>query len=174
MFGAAIDTATKDALIDWLHNSPMRDPLHAPVVKINYESQEVLYVATNQGLLHAIDATDPQTPGNYGGGQELFAFIPPELLPTLSAQMENSSTAEHIYGLDGPITPWHDDENQDGVVNDNDTVMLIIGMRRGGKNYYALDVTNPDAPTFKWVIRGGVDDRMIPMRPHLQLVAHYT
>jgi len=163
MFGAAIDTATKDALIDWLHNSPMRDPLHAPVVKINYESQEVLYVATNQGLLHAIDATDPQTPGNYGGGQELFAFIPPELLPTLSAQMENSSTADHIYGLDGPITPWHDDENQDGVVNDNDTVMLIIGMRRGGKNYYALDVTNPDAPTFKWVIRGGVDDQFMDL-----------
>jgi len=28
-------------------------------------------------------------------------------------------------------------------------------MRRGGRNYYALDVTNPDAPILKWVIKGG-------------------
>jgi len=30
-------------------------------------------------------------------------------------------------------------------------------MRRGGNNYYALDVTDRTAPTLKWVIRGGPD-----------------
>ena len=33
--------------------------------------------------------------------------------------------------------------------------MLVIGMRRGGSNYYALDVTNPDSPRFMWQINGG-------------------
>jgi type IV pilus assembly protein PilY1 len=39
--------------------------------------------------------------------------------------------------------------------SDGDHVYLYIGMRRGGQNYYALDVTNPDAPALKWTITGG-------------------
>ena len=31
-------------------------------------------------------------------------------------------------------------------------------MRRGGKNYYALDVTNRSSPVLKWVIKGGQGD----------------
>jgi type IV pilus assembly protein PilY1 len=31
-------------------------------------------------------------------------------------------------------------------------------MRRGGRNYYALDVTNPDAPKVLWTIKGGTGD----------------
>ena len=35
--------------------------------------------------------------------------------------------------------------------------MLFIGMRRGGSNYYAIDVSERDNPKLVWVIRGGAN-----------------
>ena len=35
---------------------------------------------------------------------------------------------------------------------------LYFGERRGGRNYYALDVTNRDAPKLLWRIQGGAGD----------------
>ncbi len=42
------------------------------------------------------------------------------------------------------------DQNGDGVINGNDWVMLIFGLRRGGSAYYALDVTDPENPKYLW------------------------
>jgi type IV pilus assembly protein PilY1 len=45
------------------------------------------------------------------------------------------------------------DVNQDGIVDagDGDKVYLFFGTGRGGKAYYSLDVTNREAPKFRWV-----------------------
>ena len=153
MLGA---TGNRDNLLDWLQTAPMGDPLHSQPARVDYGNQQVMFVMTNQGFLHAIDATYPQQPNdNTTGGQELFAFMPKELLQKVPAQQSNSPADQRTYGLDGALVRWHEDNNNDGIVNGNDTVMMVFGMRRGGSHYYAVDVTNLDAPRLMWRIDGG-------------------
>ncbi len=149
-------TGNRDALLDWIQTAPMGDPLHSQPVKINYGTSQVMYVMTNQGFIHAIDATAPLEPnGLTTGGEELFAFMPRELLTKLPGHYTNETSSDRIYGLDGDLIRWHTDENKDGIVNGTDKVMLVFGMRRGGSHYYALDVTNPNSPRLMWRIDGG-------------------
>ena len=151
-------TAERAAALDWIQTASMGAPLHTKPVMVNYDGQQVLYVMTNQGLIHAIDATDPTTPDtatpNTAGGEELFAFMPGELLDNLHKHYTGKVGDPHIYGLDGTITRWHDDTNNDGIVNGTETVMLVFGMRRGGNTYYAMDVTDPTSPSLEWKISG--------------------
>jgi len=129
----------------------MGDPLHSEPALVQYGGtiaapDLVAYVATNDGYLQAFD-TDT--------GEELFSFIPQELLPNLNELMENDP-GDKTYGLDGNVTAWVYDANKDGIISGTDHVYLYIGMRRGGKNIYSLDVTDRTAPKLRWVIKGGV------------------
>lgn len=144
----------RNTALDWLQNAPMGDPLHTRSVSVTYENKKVVYVMTNQGFLHAIDASKPVStnPVDVTGGEEIFAFMPKRLLKNLPDLQVSSLGEDHIYGLDGPITRWHDDTNKDGVVNDTEKVMLYFGMRRGGNAYYAMDISDPDSPVLKWII----------------------
>ncbi len=142
--------------LDWLATAPMGDPLHTKPVSVNYGAMKVVYIMTNQGFIHGFNATKPTVPGatplDVSGGAELFAFMPKELLSNIPELYRPTNTSDHVYGLDGTITRWHNDDNGDGVVNGSDTITLVFGMRRGGTSYYALDVTNPNSPKFKWQI----------------------
>ncbi|MCB1755505.1 MAG: hypothetical protein KDJ38_08280, partial [Gammaproteobacteria bacterium] len=153
---ATATSTERDALIDWFRTAPYGDPLHSQPSMVDYGSRQVVYIGTNQGVLHAVDATDPVTTGDYSGGDEVFAFIPEELLANLNAIHQNYAWGKHIYGMDGDITIWHKDDNGDRIVNGVDQVTLIAGMRRGGKSYFALDITNPDAPALKWHLNPSV------------------
>ena len=142
----------------------MGDPLHSTQQIFTYavddeeesteESEEVetqtrIFVGTNQGFLHAIDVSD---------GTEEFAFIPEELLGNLDYYYKDNpiDNNERPYGLDGEVTGWHNDLNDNGIVDGSDTAYLYVGMRRGGRNYYALDVTDPSGPPeLLWTIKGG-------------------
>lgn len=136
----------------------MADPLHSRPVAITYKGTEsepdtTIYVATNGGALHAINDAD---------GRELFAFIPSDLLPLQKTHYENVESVQHPYGLDGAITTWVIDPDGDGVVLNADgsvqpgnKAILVIGMGRGGNNYYALDVTDRAHPQLMWTIKGG-------------------
>lgn len=143
-----------DAVLDTIRAANIGAPLHSPPALVTYGGTEAdpdltLFVATNDGFLHALDASD-------GDGEEQFAFIPQELLPNLPTLA--STTGSHPYGLDGDITTWVKESNDDDntiEVDDGDHVYVYVGMRRGGNNYYALDVTTRTAPTLKWVIKGG-------------------
>ena len=147
-------SALREVALDWIHTAPMGDPLHSKSVSLNYGNRQVVYIMTNQGLLHAIDATNPTVPGSgdSSGGEELFAFMPKRLLSNLPELQANHNSGSHIYGLDGQITRWHTDTNNDGIVNNSEEVLLVFGMRRGGNAYFALDVSNPLQPRLEWVI----------------------
>ncbi len=132
----------------------MGDPLHAEPALVQYSeigladdnADLVAFTATNDGYLHAIDVSN---------GNELWSFIPQELLPNLKIAMEDTG-GDKLYGLDGSVVPWIYDHNGDGdVLDDADHVYLYISMRRGGKNIYALDVSDQDSPVLMWVIKGG-------------------
>ncbi len=153
--GLPAGSAQTAIALDWIQTASMGDSLHSKPVTVDYGDRRVLYTMTNQGFLHAIDASKPVsatgTP-DISGGEEIFAFMPERLLKNLPALMNNASTYDHIYGLDGGITRVHTDDNGDGVVNGNDRLLLVIGMRRGGDSYYALDVTDYEKPSLEWTI----------------------
>jgi type IV pilus assembly protein PilY1 len=114
-----------------------------------------LYVATNEGYLHAINTAD---------GSEVFSFMPQELLSNLPTLYDDASGSK-VYGVDGPIGVWFNDKNKTGLLFDtsgnldsDEHVYLYVGMRRGGNNYYALDVTDRSNPKLKWIINGGSGD----------------
>lgn len=126
----------------------MGDPMHATPLVASYASGEsVIYMATNEGFLHAIDADD---------GSEHFTFIPKELFRNLYKFFRNEATQNRIYGLDGGKTLWHEDTNDDGLIDSTETAILYIAMRRGGDSYYALDISNYLQPKYLWSIKGGV------------------
>ena len=112
----------------------------------------VVFVATNDGFLHAIR---PYSDTDSNNGEELWSFIPQEILPDLiNVYRDNplsSSNAKH-YSLDGDIRVLKYDINSDGKVDASagDRVFIYFSQGRGGDNYYALDVTNKDDPKFMW------------------------
>ncbi|WP_350608749.1 hypothetical protein, partial [Pseudoalteromonas sp. MER144-MNA-CIBAN-0113] len=63
-----------------------------------------------------------------------------------------------VYGMDGPISVFFNNKGSnseglnDGVIraSDNDEVWAFTGMRRGGKNYYGLDISDPKKPKKLW------------------------
>ena len=155
--GVDIDDADEDGSITDARRQ-MGDPLHSNPVVLNYggtvaSPDSTLFVSTNEGFLHAFNTAD---------GSELFSFMPQELLPNLDVLYANSGASNHPYGLDGPLTIWSNDVNNNGVLQtasgvteSGEHAYLYVGMRRGGKNYYALDVTNRNSPVLKWMIKGG-------------------
>lgn len=121
-------------------NPMMGDPLHSPPVLINYsDSESAIYIATNQGFIHSINPND---------GTENWSIIPSDLLGNLYKFYENANSRNHIYGIDGDVV----------VRKHDDKIWLYFGMRRGGNNYYVLDVTRPQNPKFVYKIDGGKGD----------------
>ena len=53
------------------------------------------------------------------------------------------------------MTTWTVDTNKNVMVDSNEDAMLYLGMRRGGSNYYAFDISNRENPKLQWVIQGG-------------------
>jgi type IV pilus assembly protein PilY1 len=86
-------------------------------------------------MLHAFDDDT---------GQELWGFIPPNVLPNLQALHSDLL----VSFVDGSPRAYIS-RNPDGSIN---RAILIFGERRGGNRYYALDVTNPSAPKYLWEI----------------------
>lgn len=154
MLGVDTDAA-RTAALNWIQTANLGDPLHSVPVLFRYSGREILVGMTNQGMIHGFDASAPRTFGDYSGGEELWAFMPTDLLPNLPAHSKVRSAGAHLYGLDGHITRWHKDTNNDGVINTGEQALAVFGMRRGGKNYYALDLSDPDNPRLAWKIEGG-------------------
>lgn len=110
----------------------------------------VVYVATNDGYLHAFDVVS---------GVELWAFMPQNLLSDLKTLYIDDTSATKHYSLDGDIRVLKYDVDGDGVVEktDGDRVILYFGQGRGGSHYYALDVTLKNTPKFLWSLDGDAD-----------------
>ncbi|MDH3767427.1 MAG: PilC/PilY family type IV pilus protein [Gammaproteobacteria bacterium] len=163
-----VDPADREALLQFARGvdadgnarAVIGDPLHSAPVLVPYANDNfALFFGTNDGMLHAID---PEPVGRGVQNIEHFAFIPRELLPQLATIKANTAqpqfNAAKAYGLDGPITAWIDEDNNNNVVESGETAYLFVSMRRGGRNYYALDVTDVANPTLVWSIIGGSGD----------------
>lgn len=134
-------------------------PLHSQPVLINYgytgglanaanadNQKNYVFFSTLSGTLHAIDAKT---------GIEKLAFIPGEKLNTLEAQFNNEAQILPEFGMDSTWTYYREDTNLNGQIGTGDKVYLYGGMRMGGSNYYALNLTNLDSPSLLFAIQGG-------------------
>ena len=99
----------------------------------------VVYLAANDGMLHAFN-------GAADGGDELWAFIPSLVLPSLYRLADTDYGVNHRFFTDGsPIS---------GDIYDTTAAawktILVAGLNKGGKGYYALDITDPASPKGLW------------------------
>lgn len=137
------------------------DPLHSEPVVITYGGDKdnpdnTIYFGSNQGFIHAISANNT--------GKEEFAFMPKELHSIQNIFYENNTPAGiRPYGMDGPITSWMYDLNANNVIyneskalESGEHVYIYAGMRRGGRSYYGLNVTDRSTPSLLFKIEGGV------------------
>lgn len=193
---AAVNAANVTKLINWMNGQDSydhdmdgsateprwahADPLHSRPIAVTFGCEVMtagkclsdatpiikIFYGSNDGVLRMIDDST---------GQEEWAFVPKELLDD-QFSIAQDAEGTHSYGLDGTPTLWIIDNNGNGVVEPEattdpanpkgDKAYLYIGMRRGGKNIYAIDVT-PGAtftaanrignitPELIWSIRGG-------------------
>lgn len=174
----------RNAILDWVHGVPgtVRDgarfgdiyhsnpvtvaPPRADLADESYnafrrlpavaERPTVLYVGTNDGILHAFAVEEHRLASGrvIGAGEELWGFVPPALLGRL-----DSASVSHQFMVDG--TPVVRDMFYVRRVGDfpsasNYHTTLVAGLRAGGNVYVALDVSDPVAaagPTFLWQFR---------------------
>lgn len=101
----------------------------------NASRKGMLYVAANDGMLHAFD-------GNTGA--ELWAYVPSTVLPELYKLAEETYPAHHKFFVDG--SPEVMDVFDGGAWR----TILVGGLNSGGRGYYALDITDPLSPKSLW------------------------
>lgn len=121
------------------------DPLHSKPLVVNYGDSIRILIGTNAGALHMFEDKGDSV-------DESWAFMPKEFFKNIKPLRENYSTAEKVYGVDGNITSYVEDNNGDGVINGTDKVWVFFGLRRGGTSYYALDISTPSSPSKLWHI----------------------
>ncbi len=144
------EDSSKSSKREWI----LGDMLHSRPLVLNYGARGShtktdpdirIVVGTNAGFLHMFDNAD---------GKENWAFFPKELASVLKKRRDNVKGADVVWGVDGSAVFYSKDLNNDGTIDSSagDKLYLYFGLRRGGKAYYALDVSNPDSPTLLWKI----------------------
>jgi type IV pilus assembly protein PilY1 len=99
----------------------------------NASRTSVLMAGANDGMLHAFRESD---------GQELWAFIPPNLLDQLK-NIKALTGVRDFYVDSSPIAA-------DVKIGGAWKTIVVFGERRGGNNYYALDITDTTNPQYLW------------------------
>jgi len=140
-------------------NQQLGAALHSQPILINYgytgplstandvnNQLNYVFFSTLGGTLHAVNANT---------GAEAFSFIPGEKLNTLRPQFENTLQIVPEFGMDLTWTYYRKDADSNSQIGTGDKVYLYGGMRMGGSNYYALDVTKINAPALLFAIQGG-------------------
>jgi type IV pilus assembly protein PilY1 len=117
---------------DWILGSF----LHSRPLIIHFQTRSVIFAGSNDGMLHAFDDSD---------GSELWAFIPPNVLTNLQAL--HGEVVQSF--VDGSPKVYISYDSSGEIIN---KAILIFGERRGGNNYYALDITDPLSPRYLWKI----------------------
>lgn len=127
----------------------------------------VVYVGTNAGMLHAINGAVTGT----NAGREMFAYVPDMLFQGPSGTPGVSGLAArgdpeftHKAMVDGSPAAFDVDfsrtqnNSRSGLVggsNDWRTI-LVGGMGKGGRGYYAIDITDPASMTTEALVAGKV------------------
>jgi Tfp pilus tip-associated adhesin PilY1 len=125
------------------------DVVHSRPLPVNYGSLTgvTVYYGANDGTLRAVNADT---------GVERWSLVAPEFYTRL-ARLQSNSPRVSYPNLPAGITPTPTPKDYffDGSTGlyqnaDSSKVWIFPSMRRGGRMVYALDVSSPDSPVFKW------------------------
>ena len=129
---------------DFVHSQPVHvrnppfeflDGGYSSFAAAQAERAPTVYAASNDGMLHAFDART---------GDERWAYIPPMVLPDLWQLAHSDYADRHRFFLDGALTV------ADVKIGDTWKTILIGAMGKGGRGYYALDITDTTRPGVLW------------------------
>jgi len=101
----------------------------------NATRQATVFVAANDGMLHAFNA---------GTGEEMWGYVPRITMNKLYRQAGTTYGTNHQYTTDG--SPEVGDVQIGGVWKS----IVVAGLNGGGRGYYAIDVTDPLNPVGLW------------------------
>lgn len=104
----------------------------------NASRARMLFQGANDGMLHAFVAAT---------GAESWAYVPNLVMGNLN-NLSRKPGFTHIYYVDGtPVTGDVDFKNVLGATGSGTDwrTILVGGLAKGGRGYYALDVTTPNA-----------------------------
>ena len=112
------------------------DSLYSQFQNDNKNRMPMVYVGSNDGMLHGFNADD---------GSERFAYVPNRLFPTLSELTRQDYTSRPYVDL----TPSINDVYIKPARGTNQNTLswntlLVGGLRAGGKGYFALNITDPE------------------------------
>jgi type IV pilus assembly protein PilY1 len=112
-----------------------------------------LYVANNDGMLHALNGST---------GQELWGYIPPMVLPNLYKLADTNYGNNHQYYVDGAPTIGDICPNTPSTtcLSTEWKTVLVAGLNGGGRGYYALDITDPNNPKALWNFTSSNDSNL--------------
>jgi type IV pilus assembly protein PilY1 len=154
-------TPTATLVRGYLHG----DVLHSRPAVINYNRASqpasrdlVVYYGSNAGVIQAVKGGQNDADGN-----EKWGFIPTEFYSGFARLFTEapiiSTNNPRTYFADGPISVdavYNSDTSTtpptDRLEGTGARAQIFVGMRRGGRFDYTLDVTDPDVPVFKWKI----------------------
>lgn len=109
------------------------DSSYASFKQANASRATIVLTGANDGMLHAFRESD---------GEELWAFIPPNVLSRLKDLTPRVGT--HPYYVDS--TPVVADVKWGGSWK----TVVLFGERRGGNQYHLLDITDTTNPGYLW------------------------
>lgn len=116
---------------------PMKyaDAGYAQHVSDNATRRPMVYVGSNDGMLHAFDAST---------GEEVWAYVPSAVMANMYKLADMNYDTNHQYFVDGSPTV------ADVKIGTSWRTILVAGLGAGGRAYYAIDITNPNAPAGLW------------------------
>jgi type IV pilus assembly protein PilY1 len=130
--------------------SSAANPGYAAFKTLWKDRTPMLYVGTNAGVLHAINGSVTSA----AGGREVFAYVPGALYQGANGspaqtglQHRGNPDFTHKNLVDGPISVFDIDlaKTVGGSGAADWRSVLVSGLGKGGKSYFAIDVTDPTA-----------------------------
>lgn len=114
------------------------------------DRRTMVYVGTNDGLLHAFDADTLE---------EEWAFLPSSFSPRIAEWISTG----HSFMFDGSPVVGNlavDRRDEGGIIRTDWRTVLVAGYRAGGRGFVAMDVTDPEQPRFLWELDSTVDPQL--------------
>ncbi len=120
------------------------DPGYAAFKSANTNRTPMVLVGSNAGTFHAFAGYDDVNTG----GEELWAYVPRMVLPNLYKIADTNWSNLHEYSVDATATVG--DVNLGTTATPDWRTIAIAGLNKGGRGFFALDVTNPSVPQALW------------------------
>jgi type IV pilus assembly protein PilY1 len=164
---AIVDSVPPDGIADETHERFISEMLVS-------KRPTALYTSTNDGFFHGFDMNVDKAERN-----ELFAFIPPAVLPSMKSQyggvrrqlLDGVPVIREVVAK--PLSSPTDDPVYQRGLGDADTgtwrTVAIQGFGPGRGGYFALDITDPErksndansGPRFLWQLTKGKDGKAL-------------